>query len=74
MTIIALAVDHAVSCQRRRQDDNGPASERSAKVDAMNGSAIAASEATNRATPTLVRRSWKPISATPGRVSQDRTL
>ncbi|MEV2273855.1 hypothetical protein [Nonomuraea africana] len=38
-----LAVDHAVSCQRRRQDGNGLVSGRSAMVDAMNGSAIAAS-------------------------------
>ncbi|MEV1175670.1 hypothetical protein AB0J09_45510, partial [Nonomuraea sp. NPDC049784] len=30
-------------CQRRRQDGDSPVSERSARVDAMNGSAIAAS-------------------------------
>ncbi|WP_378515573.1 hypothetical protein, partial [Nonomuraea dietziae] len=35
----ALAVDHAVSRQRACQDGDGPVSERSAKVDAMNGSA-----------------------------------
>ncbi|MEU4548387.1 hypothetical protein [Nonomuraea dietziae] len=35
--------DHAVSCQRPRQHGDGPVSERSAIVNAMNGSATAAS-------------------------------
>ncbi|MFF0250419.1 hypothetical protein ACWEU6_09885 [Streptosporangium sandarakinum] len=39
---MAAVIAHAVSCQRRRQDGNGPISERLALVDAMNGSAMAA--------------------------------
>ncbi|MGI5290664.1 hypothetical protein ACQEVF_46105 [Nonomuraea polychroma] len=39
-----ITTDYAVSCQQPRQYGNGPVSVRSAMVDAMNVSAIAASK------------------------------
>ncbi|WP_327581786.1 hypothetical protein OHA25_38280 [Nonomuraea sp. NBC_00507] len=42
--VIGITTGHAVSRQRPRQDGDGPVSGRSAMVDAMNGSAIAAAK------------------------------